>query len=873
MKALKKVRVPLLAFLLPALCFIIFLALYGVLGYGNYTILRGDLYVQYVDFIQLFLRALKGKEDFWYTFSQYFGQPSVLTYAYYCFSPFNLLYLLDFISVPAMTAAIITMKIGLCGTAFSVFAKKALKCSDAAAVFFALCYALNNFNVVFHFDMIWLESAYLLPIIILLIVKLVREGRSPLLIPAWILLFLSNFYMAYIVGVFSALVFLALLFLKARKNAAEWKEAFFLCLRFTSSVVLAAGCCAAILLPSAKYLLSHIAADNFDFIPLENNIFDTANALMMGVMPDVDNRTPLIYCGLPVLLFLPFYFFRKSIPLRERVLSGLLLLFSFLSLVWLPVFIFMHAFDYPNFYFFRNSASVCFLLCVLACRVFTESRGTLSTKKLWPYIAGLICLYSFMINFWPMHRSYSDVTNSAGEMAVNIVFLVIWGFLLTPSAKPLPDCPKRRRILTACLFLLLCTELTLQAHLAASHMDLTPISEAEYNSWYNAQKSILSSIPEDDNDLYRIAMYGDNNYNSSAFYGYNSFNTFSSSDDYELRYALFNLGIAAVNRSITENGYTDLTYMLFDAAYTGNITAVNDDDSNRVSELTPFPYRLSIGYMVSDGILSYEAGPDPFENQERFANAISGHSYHFFDRLAMEDVDASSYNADMRTIGNYTFYYKKTSMLPTSGVYYTVKQEPDRPFMVCFRQNDPSATLNSAYLIGSRDCFAVSLPFSSGCIVKAGAMPDDFGPDTETAIIYFSSDSDSDVYCSDIFFARYNPDDLPKLHADLLPGTLKVHEHSTSRIVGSVTATEDRPILFTSIPWDEGWCAWVDGQEAAVENVMGSAFLSLRLTPGEHEVELRYIAPGSKAGMIVSLVSLLLAIVYMVISGRPKKTA
>ena len=100
------------AFLLSVSAFLLFLAFYGVLGFGNNTIFRGDLYVQYVDFIELFLRVLKGKEDFWYTFSQYYGSPSILTYAYYAFSPLNLLYLLDFISIPAMTIIIITIKIG-----------------------------------------------------------------------------------------------------------------------------------------------------------------------------------------------------------------------------------------------------------------------------------------------------------------------------------------------------------------------------------------------------------------------------------------------------------------------------------------------------------------------------------------------------------------------------------------------------------------------------------------------------------------------------------------------------------------------------------------------------------------------------------------
>ena len=209
MKNNRSALTALYSFTLSVISFLIFLALYRVLGFGNRTLLRGDLYSQYIDFIHLFLRVLKGKEDFWYTFSQYYGSPTILTYAYYAFSPFNLLYLPEIISIPAMTAVIITLKIGLCGAFFSLFAKYVIKCSNVAAVFFAICYAMNSFNITLHFNIIWLESAYLFPILILLVCRLVKTGRWLSLVPVWILLFLSNFYMAFISGIFIAVAFAA----------------------------------------------------------------------------------------------------------------------------------------------------------------------------------------------------------------------------------------------------------------------------------------------------------------------------------------------------------------------------------------------------------------------------------------------------------------------------------------------------------------------------------------------------------------------------------------------------------------------------------------------------------------------------------------
>ncbi len=852
------------AFFLSVICFLIFLALYGVLGYGNRTILRGDLYAQYVDFIHLFLRVLKGKEDFWYTFSQYFGSPSILTYAYYAFSPFNLLYLPELISIPAMTIVIITIKIGLCGAAFSLFAKHVLKCSDLAAVFFALCYAMNCFNITLHFNIIWLESAYLFPVLILLVYRLVETGRWLAMVPVFILLFLSNFYMAFISGIFIAAAFIAFIVLRFKREDPTPAPILRLFVKFTASVVLAAGCCAAILLPCAKFLVSHMAADNIAFSELPTSFFDVINSTLLGVMPDIDNRIPFLYCGLPVVILVIHYFIRKDIPVKERITSGILLLFCALSIVFLPLFILTHAFDYPNFYFFRNSGIVCFLLCTLACRCFSVSKGCLKPRSLWVSIVSLICFYSFMMRFWPLYSNYSDVTNSSPEMALNILYLCIWGVLFMPHSKALTWGRKFEKLLIAICFILLMSELAVNGYLGQKHSDYEPFNESEYTKWYQAQKKVIDSIPTEDDQLYRVSMYGDNNYNSSALFGYNSFNTFSSSDLYELRMALYGMGISVSNRSITENGYTDLTYMLFDKGYTGNINRIEEKSDDRYSELDVFPWRLSIAYMVSDNIKNYKPGDDPFDNQEHFVECICGKHYHFFNRLELADLRLSSYNAKVFPIGDHTLFKRSTHHAPTAGVYFSVPKDPVHPFYACFRQTEPTSLMIAPYVLGSEDMYAENLTLSVGHIIKGGRVSDSFSQDTDNVAIYFTEDSLDSFACNDMYFARFDDSEMSALHNDLLPGILTLTSWSSSHLIGTVTASVDRPLLFTSIPWDEGWSAKVDGLSTVCESVLDGAFLSIPLSPGEHEVELKYIAPGAKEGLLFSIFSLLLYATFLI---------
>lgn len=77
-------------------------------------------------------------------------------------------------------------------------------------------------------------------------------------------------------------------------------------------------------------------------------------------------------------------------------------------------------------------------------------------------------------------------------------------------------------------------------------------------------------------------------------------------------------------------------------------------------------------------------------------------------------------------------------------------------------------------------------------------------------------------------------------------------------------AAEDG-LFYTSIPYENGWRAYVDGVEvplaqtasASSESVrLTDAVIAFPLTAGQHTIELRYTAPGLKTGAIISGVSL-----------------
>ena len=76
-------------------------------------------------------------------------------------------------------------------------------------------------------------------------------------------------------------------------------------------------------------------------------------------------------------------------------------------------------------------------------------------------------------------------------------------------------------------------------------------------------------------------------------------------------------------------------------------------------------------------------------------------------------------------------------------------------------------------------------------------------------------------------------------------------EFTDTCVKGRVNVS-DRPVLFTTIPYDKGWTVYVDGEKTAYRDLENS-FILVDLEPGEHTVEFRYWPSGLTVGIILTL--------------------
>ena len=78
---------------------------------------------------------------------------------------------------------------------------------------------------------------------------------------------------------------------------------------------------------------------------------------------------------------------------------------------------------------------------------------------------------------------------------------------------------------------------------------------------------------------------------------------------------------------------------------------------------------------------------------------------------------------------------------------------------------------------------------------------------------------------------------------------------------------EESGLLFTSIPYDEGWTVSIDGQKVTPRKVF-EAFLAVDIPAGSHQVTMTYFPGGLALGAKISAGALLILLVLFIIKRK-----
>jgi len=94
-------------------------------------------------------------------------------------------------------------------------------------------------------------------------------------------------------------------------------------------------------------------------------------------------------------------------------------------------------------------------------------------------------------------------------------------------------------------------------------------------------------------------------------------------------------------------------------------------------------------------------------------------------------------------------------------------------------------------------------------------------------------------------------------------------ETSTEGFISEITTEKENIVVF-SVPYDEGWTAFVNGKQTTIENVF-DGMMAVKVPEGTSAIEFKYFPQGLKLGLIVSSFAVVITVIYFAVIVRNKQ--
>jgi len=853
-----------LSFLLPVL---IAGACYYNLGiyWGSArSIMASDSFSQFSNFHASFNNVLHGKQNFLYTWNASLGLNFLALASYYLggiFTPF--VFFFNNQNIPDALYLLTLLKIGSAGLAFYIFAKNRFTtlCSSVL-VSFSTAYALMSFAIAHSEIIMWLDAFVWMPLVILGIYRVLDEQKQGLLFVSYLFLFISNFYMGFMIGVFSFLYFMVQLFI----HWSVYKKRIFAYLRTS---ILAGTSSMMMILPMYMDLrengeklskVENLFTEDVCIwsLPLKNFIgaYDTTKF----------HALPYVYIGLFPLIFMLFFFLSKKIAWREKLGYGIL--FSFLVasfyLDWLNLF--WQGFHYPNMFLFRFSFLFSFLVIVLALRGFSVLDRT-EFVKLTLILA--ILIMSFVITY--IYNQHRVKFIGYSEVLFTLLFLFAYGVLLFLGLLYHKNYKQKWGLI---LLLLTSFELSINTREEFQGIlkDWVYSSRSLYSNPYPKISYLVEEAKRQENgDRFRLENLTPVSSNDGLNYGYSGINFFSSIRNRHSSSFLDKMGYksAGTNLNIRYDNNTLLMDSLIGIKY--NISKTPPMKYGFTEQKKAGDYHLyknenalPLGIKTNDKIYRLTVNKkDNLLNQRLFFNTLAQTNEHYFMFVEPELVNQK--NVEIIDNGA-TITYKETMSDVAKIVTYKVKVPAQKQSYFSFFVTNPAeAGASSANIIinAQEHCSEIGI---TGQYYNLGYHAID-----EEVTFTISLYGSAKVTTLKPRVLLLNTQAFKRSVDRLKPRGVNFKGNGR-KITGSTIASDQEKVLYTTIPYDKGWSAWINDKPVKIRPTQ-NAFITLPLVKGQNVIKLSFFPQGLKTGIVLFFGGIAAFIVseYLIQKKRKKR--
>lgn len=844
----------LLAFAVPFVLMLTGFALMEVSPFGDKQILVTDLWHQYFPFLVDFQDKLQNGESLFWSWSQGAGVNYFALMSYYLASPLN--FFSVFLPKEVMREFLmfsVVIKVACAGMFTAIFLRSVYKKNDFSLVIFGCCFSFCAFFMGYYWNTIWLDTVCLTPLVALGAVKLFTENRFRLYIVTLALSLLANYYIGFFTCIFVLLIFIAYSIVKWD----GWKKFFSKLFQTGIYSFIAIGITAFFLLP-AFFGLQNTNASGSTF-PVEQRINIGSSADLLGVLEAMKkiisnfitfippatkeaDALPNIACGTVALVLGILFFTCKKISLKEKIVDGCLLFFLVMSFIIRQLDYIWHGFHFPNMIPYRFSYLVSFIIVVMAFRAFMLIEET----STWDVILAALFVTLVILFAIGVQENYT-IIGTAIIAAVICVMLLIYTRRIIP-----------KNVLLIVLSIIIIGESGVTAYLGVKTTTVTGTYDYPRGEESTAQViSYMDELEADNPELWRAEMTSTQTLNDGALNGYNGLSMFNSMANVDITRFFENFGMMGwksgnrytyAESSPVTNMFMNLKYIISrDGNYRNTYDMTNIYSAGNVKLLKNEHY-IPMGFMVNEDLLKWTENDnedqfDQFDQQNKFfklATGIQKDVYTPLDVVSQGHTDYNQFPVTKTSYGNYSYkcndsatvpHVKWNYSAPQNGIYFMyadIAGGDDVTVMINDVAQPQTYGMGRSYIACIGECKQGD-KISVYAELEAGQ--------SGTAKVYVN------MLNEDVFEQGY----------DLLSkNVMTTTSSSGSSMEGTINVGSDG-LFYTSVPYEEGWTATVDGKEAEITPVGGS-LIALKLSSGTHTIRLEYYPKGFWIGFAVTTV-------------------
>ncbi len=842
-----------ICFILPALIMWLIYICMQVYPVGDESVLVLDLNGQYVYFFEELKNILQGDGSLLYSFSRPMGGEFMGIFAYYLSSPFS--FIVALFPDSMITEALLLMfllKTGACGLTFGIYIDSTRKRNPAATVLFSSMYALCGYAVVMQHNTMWIDNLILLPIIMLGIENMIKFGRYRMFVISLSLAIFSNFYIGYMMCIFVAAYFFYAYFSMSpeERNPREEKRHFlksFGRIALFSAIVIAI--CAALIL-CTYYSLSfgkttfttpkYLFEQKFDWLDMTTKFY-------FGSYDTVrPSGLPWLYCSMLALVLCPLYFFAPHVKTREKIASGLLMLFFFVSFNASTVDIAWHGFQKPNWLNYRYSFMLCFFIILFAYKAMERLRdiGYRKAVASAAVICGLLLLLQKM-----EYENIDDLTTVWASLGFVGIYLCVLRAVSMSKAEL-----RETGVIVLCILCsleLFCAGLL---NVVALDEDVVYSSRKGYQEFRNRLSPIIEKVQAEDDSFYRMEKTLHRKTNDPYLFDMNGLSGSTSTLNAETIRLLNELGLCAKSHWTKYLGGTPVFDSLFGVKY---LISEKSDGHALYEYLYTYDddlsayrnnYALPIAYGVNKSLMKLDITADtggyysPFDRMNAIVSAMLGEEdVEIFK--AEEDYTEALLNLKKSSIASHSKYSPVVEG-SVASVTYTINIT-DSDTLYCYFPSDytreckfyVNSELRGTYY-GNETYRIIKLgEFEVGDVVDVTLQLSD-------DVLYIREDMPYFAYCDSEAFYEYMP--------RLAESGYNITSHTDTSFEGTINVKEGDELIFTTIAYDEGWQIYLDGETVDTVKALGG-LIAFYAEPGEHTLEMKYCPDVLVLGVIINV--------------------